>query len=108
MLYTFELCHMINIMQNDRKLLTRLNFYVKIDDKYSTSRILKEAIPLGSVIGPLLYNIYVHNIPEKSRNFFTPYDDTGIAVSICQQLQEAAILLQKRKFDKSICIKSKW
>lgn len=67
--YSMKLCRMIwNCLRDSSS-------YVKIDDKYPTSRILKAGVPQGSLLGLLLYNI--HDIPKNLRNLLTlSADDT--------------------------------
>ena len=58
---------------NDRKQ------YVLIDNQKSSEKIIEYGIPQGSILGPLLFLIYVNDLPscpETVRRFFA--DDTAL------------------------------
>ena len=45
----------------------------------SRLRRLKNGVPQGSVLAPLLFNIYIHDLPEVSSRKFAYADDLAIA-----------------------------
>ena len=55
---------------------------VKIDGKVSSSRLLNHGIPQGSILGPLLFLLYINDLSNAS-NFETTLfaDDTNLHLS---------------------------
>ena len=55
---------------------------VKIDGKVSSSRLLDHGVPQSSILGPLLFLLYINDLPNAS-NFETTLfaDDTNLHLS---------------------------
>ena len=60
--------------------LTQLQQYVQIGDYMSSKQLLRTGAPQGSVLGPLLFNIFIDDIIHASElfNFILYADDTTI------------------------------
>lgn len=55
--------YLIHIIKN---FLKQRSFYIDINSAHSTQRHILAGVPQGSVLGPILFNIYTHDIPQVS------------------------------------------
>ena len=66
-----------------RAFLTNRKFYVKINDKISTTEQIEAGTPQGAILSPILFNIYINDIPierSKQKSFSSLYaDDLGVS-----------------------------
>ena len=64
--------------------LNNRKFKVRIKDDTSTEKIMKGGVPQGSPLGPILYNIYINDLPKTNKAKTSQFaDDTAIySVSI--------------------------
>ncbi|GFW03121.1 RNA-directed DNA polymerase from mobile element jockey [Trichonephila clavipes] len=59
--------------------LTERNFSVRINDTYSSHRPTEAGVAQGTLISPLLFNIYVNDIPKHDNAILCMFaDDTAI------------------------------
>jgi hypothetical protein len=65
-----------------RNYLINRTQFVTLEEESSSMRTIKCGVPQGSVIGPLLFLLYINDLP-RSNNFFTSLfaDDTGFLKS---------------------------
>lgn len=60
-------------------MLTNRSFKVYMDDKTSNSRSLNNDLAQGSVLAPLLFNVYIADLPTTHSIKFAYSDDLAIA-----------------------------
>ena len=70
-------------MQYLKSYLTNRHQRVKIGDVFSSWLDIHKGVPQGSVLGPLLFNIFLHDLVLKSTNsnLFSYADDTQFLFS---------------------------
>ncbi|KYB24559.1 putative RNA-directed DNA polymerase from transposon X-element-like Protein [Tribolium castaneum] len=67
------------MVQMIRSFLDGRRFQVRINNSVSDRQDLKAGVPQGSVLSPLLYSIFTHDIPKTDRTTLAIYaDDTAI------------------------------
>ncbi|KAG8328599.1 hypothetical protein J6590_106427 [Homalodisca vitripennis] len=66
-----------------RSYLENRKLVVKINDTYSRRAILNSGVPQGSILGPILYLLYVNEIPNlmKYAKVYMYADDTALVVA---------------------------
>lgn len=67
------IARLVNNMLSDRK------FQVCLGEEMSTVRKLKNGLPQGSVLSPLLFNLYISDLPETTARKFCYADDLALA-----------------------------
>jgi hypothetical protein len=64
--------------------LTNRTQYVAINDSESSTRTVDCGVPQGSVLGPLLFLLYINDLPNATAFFTSLFaDDTGLFFSSC-------------------------
>ena len=81
--------HSINISKETLKLiasyLTERSQYVQVDDKLSSSEHINFGVPQGSILWPILFNIYVSDMKDNCKNCTcTQYADDSNMYKHCK------------------------
>lgn len=71
------------------------SFSVKMNSSFSSSHQIQAGIPQGSVLGPILYNIYVSDIPAFGHTNIAMYADDTALISQDYNIDIAAHNLQQ-------------
>ena len=66
-----------------RTYLTDRKQYVAVDGKFSSLRVIESGVPQGSILGPLLFLLYLNDLSNSSNvlNFVNFADDTTVFLS---------------------------
>lgn len=77
-------------------------FRVKQDDAYSALKEIKAGVPQGSVLGPVLYLLYTHDLPEPENNTVATFADDTAILTVGENNTDTANKLQNaiNKFQK--------
>ena len=97
------------IHQLIKSYLSSRTFVIKIKDTYSEVKDINAGVAQGSVLGPILYTLYMANIPTTTNNrILTIADDTAVLVrhskpeTAVKLLQEHITKVEKWPQDKQI------
>jgi retron-type reverse transcriptase len=84
----------INFIKLMSSYLTNRRIKVKVNNEISNEKLINAGVPQGSVLGPTLFNLFIHDMPQFAKTNLALYaDDTAIyAHSFFAQ----AALLQNR------------
>lgn len=87
--------------------LTNRSFSTRINASTSTRRNIKAGLPQGSVLGPLLFNIYMYDIPIPEESIIALFADDTAIMTQSSNLNTAINMLQKN-INIMECRFSKW
>jgi hypothetical protein len=67
------------ILQTMQSYLPQRTFYVYNENERSLERKINAGVPRGSILGPVLFNLYINNIPSRDNTCLAAYaDDTAV------------------------------
>ena len=75
-------------------MLSNRYFHVLLNESKSKFRRLNNGLPQGSVLAPMLFNIYTHDIPSTMSQPFLYADDLALLIQ-CKSFQEAETILNE-------------
>jgi hypothetical protein len=71
-----------------------VTFRVKHDDSYSELKLIKAGVPQGSVRGPVLYLLYINDVPTTSKSTMTTFADDTAVIAIGETVESSTRKLQ--------------
>ncbi|GFW10301.1 probable RNA-directed DNA polymerase from transposon X-element [Trichonephila clavipes] len=84
--------HLIKLISS---FLTNRSFAVKVNNIHSTNRNINAGTPQGSSISPILFNIYVNDIPRTSESTICMFADDTAILAQSNELQLVTHFLHK-------------
>lgn len=69
-------------------------FFVQINNGKSTLRLIKTGLPQGSVLGPLLFLIFINDIPRRDQTSLTLFAGDAAILAACTKPDRLRKLLQ--------------
>lgn len=84
--------------------ISNRNIIVKVDKVYSKTEVLKYGVPQGSILGPLVYLLYVNNMSDviKNSKIYMYADDTVLVTS------DKSVELAEKKLQEDFLYLTKW
>ncbi|KAG4065990.1 hypothetical protein HA402_001237 [Bradysia odoriphaga] len=87
------------------EMLSRREFVVYINEERSKKCILSNGLPQGSVLAPLLFNLFISDMPPTASRKFGYADDNAIAVQSkcfmeCERTLNKDLLILQKYFNK--------
>jgi hypothetical protein len=74
--------------------LTSQHFRVRHEDSYSELNLIKAGVPQGNVLGPVLYLLYINDVPTTSNSTMATFADDTAVVAIGEAVDISTRKLQ--------------
>lgn len=96
-----------NLVKIIRSFLQKRSFKVKVEDSFSSNHPILAGVPQGSVLGPILYNLYTHDIPKNDYSEIALFADDTAIISQCRNETLTVSRLEK-SLDEIVKWMDKW
>jgi hypothetical protein len=87
--------------------LTNQHFHIKHEDLHAELKLIKADVPQGSVLGPILYLLYINDMPTTSNSTMATFPDDTAVMAIGQTVESSTRKLQSTVNKVSIWTKKK-
>lgn len=67
-----------------RSFLSHRTFAIKINSALSSTRPIEAGVPQGSILSPLLYDLYIYDFPRSPNTFLGIYADDTVITARCR------------------------
>ena len=84
--------YLVKIIQS---FLFERTFQIKISNSFSTIRKIKAGVPQGAVLSPILFNLYIADIPKTNKTIISMFADDLAVFSVNRNLKYAYCDLTK-------------
>jgi hypothetical protein len=74
--------------------LTNQHFRVRHENSYSELKLIKAGVPEGSVLGPVLYLLYINDVPTTSNGTMATFADDKAIMPIQETVESSTRKLQ--------------
>jgi hypothetical protein len=78
--------------------LTNRHFCVKHEDSYSQLKLIKAGAPHRTILRPVLYLLYVNDVPTTSNSTMAMFADNTEVMAIGETVESSTKLLSTRKW----------
>jgi retron-type reverse transcriptase len=79
-------------------------FRVKQEDEYSHFKDIKAGVPQGSVLGPVLYLLYTHDIPKGNNITMATFADDTAILAVGREISSSTRRLQSANNRMDSCL----
>jgi hypothetical protein len=83
-----------NFCQLLKSCLTNRHFRVKLEDSYSKLKLIKAGFPQRSVLGPVLYLLYINDVPTTLNSTIDIFADHRAVIAVGETVEYSTRKLQ--------------